>query len=155
MNRAPLLLAALALGFAPLPKPRPNLGREDLTKMQGVWTYVRIERGGMDVTREYAETEVRIEGGRLTSTSWSRAGTKLIELDGRATPRRYTLGGRLALAGGIYELDGDTLQLSYFADWRDTGKRPATFVTREEKHVTLILKRVRPRPRAPAAAPPK
>src|SRR5215212_359323 len=68
---AAALAAALALGFAPVPKPkapRVPTAKEELRRLQGTWQVVRYSRDGSALREVKGESEV-IDGDRLSCVS--------------------------------------------------------------------------------------
>jgi uncharacterized protein (TIGR03067 family) len=113
-----LLAAALALGFAPAPLPRPPGRTGELKKMQGTWVMVRRCCGGRDLSVAGAPRLV-VAGDRLTWLSPASPSEWVVTLYPARKPRALDLKGRTGFARGgtgeaVYALEGDTLTLSYF-----------------------------------------
>ena len=111
LRPACLVAALLALGFAPIPKPksRPQADR-DLNSMQGMWVATWVVQGGG--TLDHADYRLLVEG--------KRAHFRFI---GGVLSYRVTLlpGNRMKVQGGeeafaeritAYRIDGDTLILA-------------------------------------------
>jgi uncharacterized protein (TIGR03067 family) len=117
MRLAALLLAVLAMGFAPAPFPRPDKGAADLKKIQGQWVQVAFRRGGD--AKSVGNMTLEISGDRL---KWFRRGEPTVEwavkLNGKEKPGRLESKG---VAGsvqgfvfrGVYRLEGNTLTICY------------------------------------------
>jgi len=129
MRRAALLLAALALGFAPVPFPnsaKPRSPEDDLKALEGEW---RRDSLSIDGRPGGVGTVAVIKDGRMAfgtpGDDWN------LTLDTSTTPRRID-SRRVKDDPGIdpfwavYRLEGDTL---YYCDrqGKDVSARPAGF----------------------------
>jgi len=137
-----LLLAALSLGFAPAPPPRPHA---DLKKVQGTWVLVSRTFGGGSWPAE--GVRVVIAGARIR---YYRAGEQRTEwpltLDAAKSPKVFDqreVGGSSpgTLYRGIYRLEGDTLTLCHALSG---ASRPADFGGKDPQHRLWVFKRLKP-----------
>jgi uncharacterized protein (TIGR03067 family) len=129
MRTGLIIVAALTLGFAPLPRVKT-----DTDRLKGAWVS--------------GELEARFEKDRLT---YYRRGERVnvyrITLDETATPKRYVLvgiGGGAADGrrySGIYRLDKDELRMAA-RGWGEP--RPDGFVGPDAHVETFTRKGVRP-----------
>jgi uncharacterized protein (TIGR03067 family) len=108
-----LCAAALSLGFAPAPLPKPDHGKADLEKMQGAWVLAYAIKQGCLREEPDQEAVWVIKGDVLTTSLGGKPGsTCYVTLDGRTTPRSIDLRNRRGEADpapGRYSVDGDTL----------------------------------------------
>jgi uncharacterized protein (TIGR03067 family) len=127
MRTHTLLLAAVALGFAPAPPPRPN-SKADLKAMQGAWLLTTVRADGQPET--LGRFPVEVEGNRVRYLCAGRVVYEFVlALDAARSPKRYVTKGtgpasRDWVVRGIYSLEGDTLKFCY----NDRGEsRPQAF----------------------------
>src|SRR5262249_41480150 len=130
----PLAVVLLSLGFAPAPFPKPAKPgdtRDDLKKLQGVWTVVRRTVGGSPV-KLLGETSIEIAGDRLKYVIDGKVRTEWrVRVD--AAKKRKVLdrtkvgGARVGIVlRGIYRLEGETFPLCYRQAVAES-QRPAGF----------------------------
>jgi uncharacterized protein (TIGR03067 family) len=139
-------LAALALGFAPAPLPRPD-GTLDDRALQGTWVVTATEHGGKPAPEKgKGPLRATFNGNQLTFT---RAGVKTTEytvmLGPRVKPRPLDLkrnGPANITFLCVYALDKDTLKIAYFLRLGkvDMG-RPTAIAGTEPRLVVMSLKR--------------
>jgi uncharacterized protein (TIGR03067 family) len=111
-----LVLACLALAFAPAPFPKPDSNKDALAKLQGVWMPVAItlESGSPPAAFPWDRMEITKEqmtyfrnGGVVSQ--WK------VTLDARKSPKVIDCqgagGNHGALYQGVYRLKGDTLTI--------------------------------------------
>ena len=149
------------------PNSKKAAAKEDIERLQGVWTGVAMEELG----KKLPEEDVREVVLSLTITG-AKALMKMrkedpgsawtFDLDPTKTPKAIDI--KLAddgdekdrIALGIYELHGKALRLCY--NQPSTKKRPTEFVTKaEEFSTTIVFKRMSPKEASAFAAggPPK
>jgi len=127
MRKVALLLAAVALGFAPAPFPRPDRNKDDLKEMRGDWAQVSLNVAGQG--RTVGSYTLRIDGDRLTWLSEEKAFVAwAVTLDSRKKPKSINATGvegsvKGAAFVGVYKLEGDTLTICYI---RSPGQREET-----------------------------
>jgi uncharacterized protein (TIGR03067 family) len=127
MRTHTLLLAALALGFAPAPPPRSDRSEADLKNMQGAWVLVTSTVDGKPASE--CERRLVIQGNRMKCLDDEGTYELALTLDATKSPRRFVIKGvRGAAVGsverGIYSLEGDTLK---FCSYRGGVTRPESF----------------------------
>jgi uncharacterized protein (TIGR03067 family) len=113
---AVVLAAALSLGFAPAPLPKPP-SKVDLKKMQGTWACTYYAVGGCCRLVTWDERVV-IARDRLTYSHEEAWSEWVVTLDVTKRPRAITLKGvggdaRGQVRRGTYRLEGDTLLMSF------------------------------------------
>jgi uncharacterized protein (TIGR03067 family) len=145
-----VLAAALALGFAPVPKPKAPpapTAKGQLMRLQGTWEEVRRSRDGSPLHEVKGGSEV-VDGDRLSCVSargevtarWS------IVLRPSKSPKEIDLctdKGQVVVRC-IYKLEGDTMTVCY-RDEAHTTDRPADFTPRKGFNVQ-VLKRAKKKP---------
>src|SRR5262249_43485264 len=111
-----LVVAALSLGFAPAPFPRPQKNRTDLQKMQGLWNLVE-ERSEGQPRQPVRQLQVTIRGERLAFVVGGKeADTWTLALDPAKKPRTLDLkreNNTNWVLPGLYAVDGDSLTLAF------------------------------------------
>jgi uncharacterized protein (TIGR03067 family) len=107
-----VLVAALAAGFAPVPKPksRPGPVKEELRRLQGTRVRVSLSINGRPVELTQREEEV-FEGDRLPSVSGKVVIRWRVSLSPSKAPKWMDLRGDRQRQLCIYKLEGDTLTL--------------------------------------------
>src|SRR5262245_40322544 len=137
------LLAPLLVGFAAAPAPK-DAAKSDLNKLQGTWKVVRVQRG----ERVHASgLRAVVEKGQWTYYRGGVSqGPMTLVLDPKAKPPRFEFrrsnGPRAYLLQGIYDLDGDTLRLSYQLGAKASA--PTGFGGSAPGQITLTLQRQKP-----------
>jgi uncharacterized protein (TIGR03067 family) len=127
------VLAALAAGFAPVPKPKDHSGPYR-KQLQGTWRVVKIEHGGegSHLATPFRQ-EMRIDGDRIFQSVQARKGGPILRapqgwlvLDARRDPPWFTIRRSvppgLAIRG-VFKLEKFGLLWTYNA--RNFDKRPA------------------------------
>jgi uncharacterized protein (TIGR03067 family) len=148
MSKATLaiVLAALAFGFAPAPRPRSAKtdGKSELKKLAGTWTIVKRGISGR-MRRARPELKVVIAADRWKFTLLDRtiAEYKIALAPGKK-PKQMDLAGigQWVNLKAIYILKGDKLKVCY-APALD-GPRPRSFNTRDPREEVLVLERGKP-----------
>jgi uncharacterized protein (TIGR03067 family) len=153
MRRFLLVLAVLALGFAPAPRPRPDRGRAERPRLFGTWTLKQVKHAG-DTNYSgagvanaiiYLTDEVTISDREIRVANSVRKGRQRTEthridiqvqtgvphLDFLRSQRQSTL--------GLYRVEGKTLTIAYAPGASVT--RPTSFDNPLD--VVLIFERVR------------
>ena|SRR5262249_19783592 len=121
-----LVFAALTVGFAPAPLPRPERRGPGVNEMEGRW--------------ESGATKVHITHNRFThSDDYDYE----LRTDRTARPMTFDLRGigrqnQSYSFTGIYKVEGDTLTLSYNSG---TGNRPTSFAGQGAGY-TQVYKRI-------------
>src|SRR5262249_43399587 len=108
-----VLGAALAAGFAPVPKPKPVSPKEELKRLQGAWEGVRLSAdGGRGARGSGADT---YEGDRLTCVRKGQVISRwTVALDPSRRPKAMDLKADSGeLLPYTYKLEGDELTLAY------------------------------------------
>jgi uncharacterized protein (TIGR03067 family) len=118
----PIVCAAVLLGFAPAPFPkpaRPASARQALKELEGSWVAVRrclaghdLMRPGSGMTAEFAGERVSYYVETGSKTEWT------ITLDVGKDPRVFdqkqvNVAGGEHILWGVYRLEGDTLTICY------------------------------------------
>jgi uncharacterized protein (TIGR03067 family) len=135
-----LLVAVLAMAFAPVPKPR---SRTDLEKLQGSWEQAHFSPdGGLWAKGAGVDT---YKGDRLSCV---RKGQLLcrwkVALDPSRRPKAIDLkGDNGELLPCAYKLDGDELTLAHPTEPGRNG-RPAK-LTPHKGAVVTVFKRAKPK----------
>src|SRR5258708_5742611 len=112
MRTQTLLVAALTLGFAPAPPPRPN-SKADLHKLQGSWSVTTEEGGGWTgfLFSPGGQTFITQASYSHKSGDGAFCSACSITVDARARPKRLDFGKGYVRA--IYRLEGNALLVSY------------------------------------------
>ena len=115
MRTHTLLLAALALGFAPAPPPRSDRSEADLKNMQGAWVLVTITGEGGQTIEKAGALRLVIKGDRAKNHRGEMSSEYALTLDPSTSPKRYVFKpvGRARtepVSRGIYSVGGGTLK---------------------------------------------
>jgi uncharacterized protein (TIGR03067 family) len=141
-----LVVVTAATGFAPVPEPRPNRFRDDLSALQGAWTVTKYESGGRNIL---AARTLRV---KVDKQRWQflhdKDGTRVsasyeIVLNPEIRPRSFDWRGTGMPAAqfiGSYQLDGDTITI-IFTNAGNTLGRPTNFVVPRTSDYIMVLKR--------------
>ena len=152
MRTCLLVLAALALGFAPAPLPRPDRGRAERNRMLGTWVLKQVRHAGATHWTGagvgvgngviYVAEEVTISEREMRVLNpKNRREPQRIEIEVKAGPRHvdFVQSGDQRTRG-LYRVEGATLTICYSLG---TNKpRPTGFD--DPNDIVLILERVRP-----------
>jgi uncharacterized protein (TIGR03067 family) len=139
-------LAWLSLAFAPAPFPRPDPGKNDLKKLQGVWLPVALTLESGGTAAQFPWDRMEIVKDRMT---YFKNGVQVcvwtIALDGRKTPKVFDVQGSGVNPSpryeGVYLLKGDTLSICS-AQPRNGG-RPASPTTCKPGQMLEVFQRAR------------
>ena len=153
---AGLVIVALAAGFAPAPKPKPkqktNEDRE-LEQLQGEWSLDSYEIGGRKINLGgRVTTTVKVSKTQWTMEQGGGFGRPVapvkytIKLNASKTPRWIDLTPQKGQTGvtmiGIYEIQGNTLKLSYVSSFQGgRATRPTSFNDPNNNSLVMIYKR--------------
>jgi|SRR4051794_31095212 len=125
-----LVLAAGLLAAADVPKG--GAGKDDLKRLQGTWSTVSVERGGVAAPEEEArKIKLTVRGNQYTLTGEEEPIEGTLELNPARRPKELdAVRNKGPDAGktikGIYELKGDTLRVCLGAPGKS---RPTGFDT--------------------------
>jgi uncharacterized protein (TIGR03067 family) len=142
--------AALALGFAPAPFPRPPRGepdadKADLGRLRGAWVEVRYDANG--AARDGDGSRLVVVGSRFTFVRGGNVGSDWrVSLDAASTPRGMRWRPWPAADARVpdesaYRLDRDTLTLCYRIG-KNPDVRPTDFAPGLGRAV-MVLRRAR------------
>lgn len=133
------LVSLAALGACALLLSRPSDARAadpDQEKLQGKWAVETFEFNGMPV--EAMKNAVReFKGDKYTLTPATGdvfSGT--VKLDSTQKPKHIDLELSDRTLKGIYEIDGETLKISYVLEG---DQRPSEFVSKPDSGVVLAV----------------
>ena len=144
MHRILLLMcAALLLGFAPAPFPKPQRGgdhdKANLARLQGVWDVHQQHHNG---TLSNAKGQIRVEGTTLSFGERGGVHSRwAIKVNSRHLPKLITMqriDGREVDNFAYYALEGGTLQFCYTIgrkDWQTHRTASPPAVTRSTKYL--------------------
>jgi uncharacterized protein (TIGR03067 family) len=150
--RVCLLVALLALGFAPAPLPRRPRGQSDLPKLQGEWVatrYVYWSAERKEPSGEFENCWFRFEGKRLSAYQRDRlihdGEVSLTNEGGRSCIDwvvRWEYEGRPAMNHykGVYRIEGGTVTVC----WSRNGARPLDFAGGKKELYLFVLERRKP-----------
>jgi uncharacterized protein (TIGR03067 family) len=119
----------------------------DLEKIQGLWKATAAESEGKALDADdVKDMYIAFAGNRMIPFGEGDIPDAVyaIKLNDKTEPKEIelsykVLGKKTMTAGGIYEIDGDTLKLCWD---QDGGKRPTSFVTAKPgKAFSVVLKR--------------
>jgi len=132
------LLTAVLVVAAPAP---PEKEKKDDEKIQGNWTVVSMERGGMAAPAEkIAMIKVTFKDGTLTINDGGRDEKAKFKIDATKKPKAIDLipekPGRTEQVPGIYELKGDELKICFT---KEGGGRPTEFSSNAGTEQVLIV----------------
>ena len=145
MTRVFAVPLVLLLGAAALAAPVPKAVKKPVESLDGVWKIETEERDGQASPRASSDYNVwRVTGGQLVLVSAQRdeytAALTSEELDGGLRSFEYTGAANGYHRRGVYQLDGDTLQIAFSLDPKT---RPVK-MTSENKGFVYTFKRVQP-----------
>jgi uncharacterized protein (TIGR03067 family) len=127
MRTLTVLIAALALGFAPA--PRHNSSRADFQRLEGRWVMTAREPYPIHMGCTAPRVRLVIAGHRVKVVCGNESCEFVLSLDAGTSPKRYALKcedelfrGQVVL--GIYTLEGDTLKLCHN---NSSHRRPEAF----------------------------
>ncbi len=154
MRRLVLLAcAALPLGFAPAPLPKPDTSKEDLKRMQGTWLHVSTES---EVWGRYESGPALVISGDHMLFDWPSRPPAIVctfRVDARQSPKALDMRLVRGVFGitptrptfrlATYSLEGDTLKVCEYICPRVEG-RPKT-VSAKRGATLSVFKRQRPR----------
>jgi uncharacterized protein (TIGR03067 family) len=142
MLRALPLLASLALGFAPVPSPKPADWVE-LRRLRGEWVLVSETHGGKPAPLRNMRWVFSGRGFDLTDDQGRYRWDVTLDpaarpkaMDQRAGPDEK---GEVALVKAVYALEGDTLVACY--DMADSASRPRDLSGKGATHCLQVFKR--------------
>ncbi len=143
-----LLAAALSLGFAPVPfpkPPKPDANGAETKKLQGTWMKVRSLPAG----NGEGQSVLVISGKQMHySLNGDMVGEYAFTLDAHKKPKVLDFKGTGgAINGleyrGIYRLEKDTLTISYVRG-SNVRERPGDFEGTKEGAIVSVYQRQKP-----------
>jgi uncharacterized protein (TIGR03067 family) len=116
-------------------------GKTDEDKIQGTWSFVSLEKGGIDVNDDFVkEAKVTITPGKIKIMAQGKEMQVDYKLDPSKKPKHMDItaneGGKEQLLKGIYALDGDDLKVCFAAPGE---KRPTEFKTQGGSSEQLVV----------------
>jgi uncharacterized protein (TIGR03067 family) len=110
-----LALTGLSLAFAPAPFPRPDPGKNDLKKLQGVWQPIALTLESGVPAVQFPWDRMEIVQDRMTYfKNGAPVCVWILTLDPRKTPKVLDVRageGPTARYEGVYQLRGSTLSI--------------------------------------------
>ena len=119
-------------------------GKTDEEKIQGTWSILSLERGGVDVMDDFVkEAKVVITADKVKIEAGGKDMQVGYKLDPSKKPAHIDIiessGGKDAVIKGIYAFDGDNLKVCFAPPGE---KRPTEFVTQGgSSEQMVVLKR--------------
>jgi uncharacterized protein (TIGR03067 family) len=107
-------------------------GKTDEDKIQGTWTFVGLEKGGVDSMEDFLkEAKLIITATKVKIQAMGKEMEVSYKLDTSKKPRHMDIieidgGGKENVLKGIYVLEGDTLKVCFAPPGE---KRPTEFAT--------------------------
>ena len=148
-NLSILVVAILALGFAPKDEPNPE-PPPDPSNLDGTWelqSQTTTTGGVMKLSYSYKVTvkgkswdQVLIRNGKqYAAVKYS------IEADTKKKPAwlDLTRAGNRIIMRGIYEVKGDTLRFCYVSATSTTIPRPSSFTDKTRSYYIMTFKKVK------------
>ncbi len=123
---------------SPVPAKKPDAGKTDLDRLQGVWSVVSIERGGKPCKLD--KIVFMVDGKRACLQGSDKEMQGGLYLEPASKPKTFDLAMGTRTIEGIYSLEGDTLRLCY--GMGSEPKRPGSLLTEKgSQQILLVLKR--------------
>jgi uncharacterized protein (TIGR03067 family) len=125
--------------------PKDDVTAKELKSLQGAWTPVSVESGGVKATAEQLTKvagKLEVEGDRITLEVWSTPSKASLRVDPTQKPKTmdWVKDGKTTCLA-IYELDGDCLRICFQVE--DGKPRPGEF-TSKGAFVIFAYQRNRP-----------
>lgn len=133
-------LSCLFLLAAPLVGGKRSIAARiddgDQGKLAGKWTVETFEYNGSDVERLKDAIREFKDGKYSLTLKMGDAIEGSLKLDSTKTPKQIDLDVNGRTLKGIYELDGDTLKMSYNLG---AEERPTEFVSKPDTGLVLVI----------------
>ena len=93
-------------------------GKTDEDKIQGTWSFVSVEKGGIDVNDDFVkEAKLTITADKVKLAAGGKDMEAGYKLDASKKPKHMDIlineGGKELVVKGIYALDGDELKVCF------------------------------------------
>jgi uncharacterized protein (TIGR03067 family) len=116
-------------------------GKTDAEKIQGTWTFVSVERGGVDVMDDFVkEAKLTITADKVKIEFSGKEMEAGYKLDPSKKPAHIDIianeGGKEVMIPGIYMFDGDNLKVCFSGPGE---KRPTEFATQGGSNEMLVV----------------
>jgi uncharacterized protein (TIGR03067 family) len=139
------ILAVLAGSVLAIGASGQEKGKSDQDKIQGTWTFVSAEKGGMDAKNDIPkEAKLVFANGTIKIQAEGKEKEASYKLDSSKKPKQIDItvkegNGQEQLHKGIYHLDGDNLKICFAHAGVD---RPTEFKTQAgSQDMLFVLKR--------------
>ena len=135
------VLAVLACALLAAGAGGQEQKKTDEDKIQGTWTFVSLERGGVDVNDDFVkDAKLVITADKVKILAPGKDMEVGYKLDASKKPKHMDIlvneGGKELVIMGIYELDGDTLKVCFGGP---TDKRPNELKTQGGSNEQLVV----------------
>ena len=116
-------------------------GKTDEEKIQGTWSFVSVERGGIDMNDDFIkEAKVTLTADKVKISAQGKDMEVGYKLDSTKKPKQIDIlineGGKEVVSKGIYELDGDDLKVCF---GQPGDNRPTEFKTAGGSSEMLVV----------------
>jgi uncharacterized protein (TIGR03067 family) len=144
----PHALILLVVGsFLAVNDPKVDLAKEEITRLQGTWSFVSMEVQGVKTSdKDFKKYTVVLEGDQYTVSAGDKiAAQTTFRLDPTKKPKTIDLIDikNVRVIRGIYSLEADKLTICDRG--AEKGARPTEFATRPDSGLVLVvLKRDKP-----------
>jgi uncharacterized protein (TIGR03067 family) len=113
-----VLLAGVVCALFAIGARAQEQGKTDEEKIQGTWSFVSVEKGGIDVNDDFVkDAKVTITVDRVKIAAGGKDMEAGYKLDASKKPKHMDIvisdGGKELVLKGIYALDGDELKVCF------------------------------------------